>query len=69
MDVADKIIGGVIAFAFIGAAVPIGLGFLNDGNFTLAVGDKSYSLAPLIILLGIVFVLGLVYLVYKGTKE
>jgi cytochrome c biogenesis factor len=68
MDVADKVISGVVAFAFIGAAVPIAFGFLNDGNWTLAVGDKTYNMAPLIILIAIVFVLGLVYLVYKSQK-
>lgn len=68
MDVMDKVIGGVVAFAVIGIGVPLAIGFLNDGNFTLAVGTKSYDLAPVIILLAVIFVLGLVYLVWKNTK-
>ncbi len=69
MDITDKVIGGVIAFAVIAIGVPIAFGFLADGNFTLAVGDESYNMAPLVILLGIIFVLGLVLLVWYNTKN
>jgi hypothetical protein len=67
-DITDKIVGGVIAFAFVGVALPIAFSFLNEGNFTLVVGDNSYNMAPLIILMAVVLVLGIVYLVYKSNK-
>lgn len=68
MDITDKIVGGIVAFAFIGFGVPLAIGFINDGNFTLSVDGETYALGKMIILLVIVFVLGLVYLIYKNTK-
>jgi hypothetical protein len=68
MDVTDKIIGVVIAFAVVAIAIPIAFGFLADGNFTLTVGSDTFDTAPLFILLGIIVVLGIVVLVYRNMK-
>jgi hypothetical protein len=68
MDVTDKIIGIIIAFAVIAIGLPLGFGFLAKGNFDVTIGDQSFSGAPLMILLVVIVVLALVYLVYRHIK-
>lgn len=68
MDVTDKIISIIIAFAVIAIGLPLGLGFMAKGNFTVTIGTTTFDGAPLMILLVVIVVLALVYLVYKHIK-
>lgn len=68
MDVTDKIVGVVIAFAVIAIGLPMGLAFLEDGDFNITVGGQNRDLSGLLILLAVIVVLGIVVLVYKNTK-
>jgi hypothetical protein len=68
MDITDKIIGIIIAFAVIAIGLPLGFGFLAKGNFDVVIGTQTFDAAPLLILLVVIVVLALVYLVYKHLK-
>jgi hypothetical protein len=68
MDITDKVIGVILAFAVIAVGLPLAFGFLSDGNWSVTIGDQTFNSAPLMILLVVIVVLGIVYLVYKGLK-
>jgi DNA-binding transcriptional regulator of glucitol operon len=68
MDVTDKIVGAIIAFAVIAIGLPLGLGFLENGDFNVTIGGTNMDLSPVLILLAVIVVLGVVVLVYKNTK-
>lgn len=68
MDVADKIITGIVVVAFVAFGIPLVFGFFNNGNFTLKIGTTTFDTTNLIILIAVIFVLGTVYLVWKHMK-
>lgn len=68
MDVIDKVLSVVIILAVVGIGIPIGFGFLADGNFTLTIGTTTFNAAPLMILLAVILIFALVYLGYKHIK-
>lgn len=68
MDITDKIIGVVIAFAVIAIGLPMGLAFLEDGDFNITVGGENKDLSVLLVLLAVIVVLGVVVLVYRNVK-
>lgn len=71
MDVVEIVMSAVIVLAVVGIGIPIGFGFLSDGNFTLTLGTTTFDASNLMILLAVVLVFAIIVLAYyelKGKK-
>jgi hypothetical protein len=69
LEIFDKILYGVIAFVFIALCVPLGIGFINGGQWTVTIGSTTQNLATIAIFLTVAFVLLLIVVLVRAMSK